>query len=243
MIPKEMIERLRQLKEKVPLGARYTWKLPNKPPPGLIIPQDHRTPYEQNLFLKVNLRRYLERELEQDKSLEVHYWVIRDWGRIRRFGKTVEGRDASNNKERIEEFKKELDAGTLKRASFQVLPSLSKILSFWDPKQYAIYDSRAVFSLNWLLFLHWGDEPLFPQPVSRNKAIKNCDTSALYSEKLPPRGKQHAYHDYCRLLRLLSKEIYDNCRPFNLEMLLFVIADQEIIKDIERFRSRGNKIF
>ena len=138
-----MIDRLLQLKEAYPLNENYKWKLPTMqfpiPIPGFVIPQG--TPYQENVFLKENLQHHFV----PDMTLDLHYWVIRKWGGIRRFGMTAAGEDHVNNQQRITDFGMELNEETLTRASCQVLPSLSKVASFQFPDRYAIYDSRSIF--------------------------------------------------------------------------------------------------
>ena len=188
------------------------------------MPKEHLTRYEQNVYLKKNLRAALER----DTSLELHYWVIRDWGRIWRFGTSG---DVRANKRRFDAFRRQLDRGALTNDSFQTIASLSKVASFWNPEQYAIYDSRAVFSLNWLIYRFSEDKQLFPQPVGRNKVIGECNAllRPLYDQCTPaPWSRENAYHKYCELLRTLSKEIYNDPRPFFVEMLLFLAAKPKI---------------
>ena len=102
--------------------------------------------------------------------------------------------------------------------------------------RYAIYDSRAVFSLNWLIFRYCEKKRLFPQPIGRSTAISDYDTQTLFRLSRTDhqyRSHKTAYHDYCSLLQDLSEEIYDNRRPYFVEMLLFLAAPRNIIDDIK----------
>jgi hypothetical protein len=108
--------------------------------------------------------------------------------------------------------------------------------SFWEPRKFAIYDSRAVFSLNWIIFRFSKSKQLFPQPVGRNTVVSKYDARTLFTLS----GKDHqyrshktAYHDYCALLQDLSKEVYGTRKPYFIEMLLFLAAPTRIIEDIE----------
>jgi hypothetical protein len=42
-----------------------------------------------------------------------------------------------------------------------------------------------------------------------------------------------AYNDYCNLIKDLSKKVFNNDRPYQLEMLLFILAPDEIIENIK----------
>ena len=57
-------------------------------------------------------------------------------------------------------------------------------------------------------------------------------------------SQQEAYFDFCDFIKKATKEIYGiNAKPYELEMLLFTLADKEIFKELkERIKiSTGNK--
>jgi len=106
-----------------------------------------------------------------------------------------------------------------------------------NPNEYAIYDSRAVYSLNWLLFNFVDETELYPQPSGRNPKLSQFDLSTIFN--LTGRGVTYishktAYFEYCDLLKSLSKEVYGNDKPYKIEMLLFLIAPTKIIECIEK---------
>ncbi|MFA6072394.1 MAG: hypothetical protein WC810_27850, partial [Janthinobacterium sp.] len=141
------------------------------------------------------------------------------------------------NAERIKTFKDEVRRGRLTRSTFASISSLSKLSSFWEPARYAIYDSRAIFSLNWLIFRYCEEKHLFPQPIGRSTAISDYDTQTLFrlsGTNHRYRSHKTAYHDYCSFLQDLSEEVYGNRRPYFVEMLLFLAAPVNIIDDIKR---------
>lgn len=219
-----MIEHLREMARTIQLETAFHWELPANLP--IDIPFNVIGSFSQNVYLKENLAPVLE----QDHDLRIHYWIIRDWGGIRTF--QVGGR----NDEVIRTFKEEVRRGRLTRASFASISSLSKLSSFWEPEKYAIYDSRAVFSLNWIIFRHSKDKQLFPQPVGRNTAVSKYDTRTLFAlSGTDHRYHSHktAYHDYCALLQDLSGKVYGTRKPYFVEMLLFLAAPTKIIEDIE----------
>jgi hypothetical protein len=190
------------------------------------IPPDVVGPFSQNIYLKENLAPLLE----SDHELKVHYWIIRDWGGIRTF-KVVD-----RNDKRIRTFKEEVHRGWLTQSTFTSISSLSKLSSFWEPARYAIYDSRAVFSLNWIIFRHSKDKQLFPQPIGRNMSVSKYDIRTLFAlsgNNHRYRSHKTAYHDYCALLQDLSEKVYGTRKPYFVEMLLFLAAPTKIIEDIE----------
>jgi len=219
-----MIEHLRELSKAIQLETAFDWEMPPNLP--INIPADVIGAFSRNVYLKENLAPLLER----DHKLTIHYWIIRDWGGIRTF------QIGDRNDERIRTFKEEIRRGRLTRATFASISSLSKLSSFWEPERYAIYDSRTIFSLNWLIFRHCKDKYLFPQPIGRSTAISDYDTQALFrlsGTDHQYRSHKTAYHDYCALLQDLSQEIYGNRRPYFVEMLLFLAAPANIIDDIK----------
>jgi len=219
-----MVEHLKEMAKAIPLET-YDWELPADLP--IEIPATTSGSYSQNIYLKENLATVLE----QDDDLTTHYWVIREWGEIRTF------RIGDSNNALIRKFKEELRKGKLTRPSFTSISSLSKLSSFWEPARYAIYDSRAVFSLNWIIFRHSNDKRLFPQPAGRNAEISKYDIETLFRlSGIDHAYRSHAtaYHEYCSLLQDLSEQIYGSRKPYFAEMLLFLAAPTFIVEDIRR---------
>jgi hypothetical protein len=220
-----MIEHLKEMAKAIPLETAYLWELPANLP--IEIPASVTGAFSRNVYLKENLAPVLE----QDHNLTTHYWVIRDWGGIRRF------EIGARNDAVIRTFKEEILKGKLTPKSFAVISSLSKLSSFWEPERYAIYDSRAVFALNWIIFRYSKDKQLFPQPEGRNTEISRYDIETLFRLS----GIDHryrsdatAYHEYCSLLQDLSEQVYGSRKPYFAEMLLFLAAPMTIIEDIKR---------
>src|ERR1017187_8506089 len=141
-----MIEHLKEMARAIPLETAYHWELPANLP--IEMPASITGSFSQNVYLKENLAPVLE----QDNHLTVHYWIIRDWGGIRTF------KSGSRTDALIRTFKAAILKGKLTQTSFACISSLSKLSSFWEPARYAIYDSRAVFSLNWVIFRYSKDK-------------------------------------------------------------------------------------
>lgn len=125
-----------------------------------------------------------------------------------------------------------------------MISSLSKVASFVYSEQFAIYDSKAIYSLNWLLIRQVNNPVLFPHPNGRGE-IANLDMKTLINLS----GLEHSYHsyetayyEYCELMKEFSEKIYGalnkpyihNARnqPYLAEMLLFRIPVPVIIEDL-----------
>jgi len=125
----------------------------------------------------------------------------------------------------------------LTKESFTLISSFSKLASFLNPNEYAIYDSRAIYSLNWLLFNFNNNTELYPQPLGRNSKLSQYDLSTIFNltkKDIIYKSHKTAYFEYCKLLKLLSKEVYYDNKPYKIEMLLFLIAPTKIIECIEK---------
>ncbi|ALH96746.1 hypothetical protein AOY20_12800 [Acinetobacter equi] len=130
-----------------------------------------------------------------------------------------------------------MDKKSLTKNSFERISSFSKVASFINPTEYVIYDSRVIYALNWLLFNYAPEVELFTQPQGRNSELIKYDMQTIFrlsSKKYTYRSHKIAYHAYCKLIKQLSVDVYGVSRqPYLLEMLLFNIAPNFIVKDIE----------
>jgi hypothetical protein len=221
----ELIKAIKSLADEVRVEETYDWEVPADCP--VEIPADLSRPYERNLYIKEKLSEVLA----ADDDMSAHYWVIQDWGGIKNF------KDSPSNHEKIRTFRGELEKGRLTRPTFSVISSLSKVASFRHPDKYAIYDSRAVFALNWLLIKHTEGRTLFTQPAGRNKELKDLDLEAflrLGGVSFDVRNYRTAFHEYCELLRELSREAIGEDTPHKLEMILFLAAPEQVAKDVRK---------
>lgn len=99
---------------------------------------------------------------------EAARWIISDWGGIRRGDAVITKWLVSLGdfeRSRVTQFV--TDIGTKRIASW------SKLLSFRDPRTYAIYDARTAFSLNAALHLS-GRTPIFFKPAGRNGTVESA---------------------------------------------------------------------
>ena len=158
-----------------------------------------------------------------------NYWAIQQWGGIKTFKNTTV------NDQLITNFLNACNLGTnLQKSQFNKISSLSKVASFSDPFKFFIYDSRVIFSLNWLHLAYGSPKLWYSQPVGRNTKLNkyNLETILNLSDinvVAIPEGE--AYLHYCNFILSHYNQIgYTD--PWELEMLLFVIAESEIIEDI-----------
>lgn len=212
----EKIESLRAVHD----ISEFEWEIPKNCP--LPIPEIETNSFQKNVYLK----KHLKRIVGNDETLSTHYWIIQDWGGIGSFKKN------ERNDKRIVKFLEELKKGKLTKASFEAISSLSKVASFLNPEEYVIYDSRVIYSLNWLLF-NFSDKKLFPQPVGRSAALAKYDMQTIFrlsGKSCEYYSHKEAFHEYCKLIRKLSS---DKTAPYLLEMFLFAIAPSWVVKNIE----------
>ncbi len=218
----QLIQRLKELVIEVNLEEKFILDFNNSP---IVLPETLHTSYEKNIYLKENLKDELK-----TNDLKIYYWIVQVWGGIGSFKKN------DKNDSKINVFKKQLNDNKMTKETFATISSLSKIASFLNPNSYAIYDARAIYSLNWLLFNFTDRSVLFPQPKGRNSKLAQYDLETIF--RLSKRdiryiGYSKAYFEYCELLKYLSKIIFEEENPYKIEMLLFYIAPEIIIECIK----------
>ncbi len=101
--------------------------------------------------------------------------------------------------------------------------------------EYAIYDSRVIYSLNWLLFKYTNETSLYPQPSGRNAELAKYDLTTIFnlsSKSIVLKSHKTAYFEYCSLMKVLARKVYGKAEPYHVEMLLFQIATSHIVPDI-----------
>lgn len=206
----------------VPAESEFNWKIPADCP--IDLPGNEDQLFERNVHLKENLGEVLR----EDNSFEWHFWLMNKWGKT-----GIE--DTPENKEYLRNFLEELPTDRLSYQSYSRISSFSKVAAFLFPERYSIYDSRVIYTLNWLLFRHTEERMFFFQPKTRNTKLDKYATSALY--KLSGRGddsrpKHSAYHQYCELALDISERVLGRDRPYYFEMLLFAAAPVWVPEDI-----------
>ncbi|MGA7577046.1 MAG: hypothetical protein ACLQUW_00055 [Desulfobaccales bacterium] len=218
-----------------PLEERFSWGFALDDLPSEVVcllSKSNASAFENNIALKKCLRSHL-----RCNGYPMEYWIIQKWGGINGFKKN------SINDQKITILYEQLDEGSFSRNIFEVISSLSKIASFYNPSEYAIYDSRSIFSLNWLLLKSGATDGFFHIPAGRNTEIAKYDLETIIRLKCGERrglfvDNKIAYFEYCNLLKKLSLAIWNNEElrgmPFYLEMLLFILGPQEIVDDIKK---------
>lgn len=208
------------------------------------------TPYEKELELKQVVGQKLNSTFHSDPELfkKLCLWVIKDWGGIA----------AANDDDTIklvEDFLGQPKPG------FKRIASLSKVGSYMFPESKIIYDSRVAYSLNWIILAENAGNLYFPIPVGRNSKMTAFDLNVLIrlrhlahystpyiSDLDHPRfitkaddkiyiKKEEAYFEMNKLVKMISEKLWKGdsekeSKLYFTEMLLFSIADREVIKDI-----------
>jgi hypothetical protein len=220
----ELIKILKKISEDNPLD-QFNWDIPSNSP--VAIPETIHSGYEKNVYLKENFHPILNK----DDTLKSHYWAIQEWGGIGSFKKN------EKNDKRIRKFLKDLEKENLTKNSFKCISSLSKVASFAAPEKYAIYDSRAIYSLNWMLFNYSEERTLFPQPEGRSTDLAKYNMQTIFrlsKSKFEFKSHKTAFNEYCQLLNELSPRVFgSDSKPYKLEILLFMIAPTWVINNIK----------
>jgi hypothetical protein len=166
-------------------------------------------------------------------------WIINKWGGIRSF------KDNFINSERIRKLQNGLQKREFSKDSFSVISSLSKVASFINNEEFFVYDSKVIYTLNWLILKNKiPDAKYFPMPESRSNKLTLFDLDTIIALFNKDRStdevlktslffdSKNAYFIYCDLIKELNKRLFPELKPYYLEMLLFSIADNTIFNDL-----------
>jgi len=250
---KNVIEKLKEFSKQIDLKKRFDFNfdISNKIFSSSETKQlsTDKNSLDQNVRLKWILSEKYKTSTEQNV---IDFWVVNNWGGIRGF------KPNERNIEKIQRFKRQLNKRKLSLDCFSTISSLSKISSFIDLENFVIYDSRVIYTLNWLILTcenqNGFKEKYFPMPSGRNKIIADFDMNTIvnvshiseYVDKTELYiTQQKAYFEFCDFIKTNTKLIYGkNSKPYELEMLLFTLADKEIFKDLkERIKiTTSNKV-
>ncbi len=208
------------------------------------------TPYKKELQLKRIVGQKLNETLNSNPDLfnKLCLWIIKDWGGIF----TANDNDTIKL---IEEFLKQ------DKPDFNRIASSSKVGAYLFPDRNIIYDSRVAYSINWIILSENAGGQYFPIPEGRNSKMSAFDLNVLIrlknisvykasdikelenrlfiknsDEKLFINKKQ-AYFELNNLVKQVNQKLWkgDREKEQNLyftEMLLFSIADREVIMEI-----------
>ena len=195
----------------------YSWRQINseKLPLGLILTPTLNQ-YHQNITLKKQLSsKYHSSDKSEQLALTKYY--ISTWGGIH-----------GNSPETIKYYSWSTP-NELKSRGIKGIASWSKALVLRDPSQYAIYDARVAFSLNFLQIGYQVNTPsLFPLLASRNTQAGKWKQRIISRANKWNRVGDGFYTIYLELLRDVSKKL--DCEISTLEMLLFSMVDDLFMK-------------
>jgi hypothetical protein len=227
----------------------YNWKIPlDKGHAKDIFTEDEiksisdDSNFKENVKLKTLLKNKISIYFNSDdnqKLEKIFNWIVLEWGGIRG------GKD--NEDKLLILGKNSIAKGDLE---FDRIASSSKILSFFDPEKFVIYDSRIIYSLNAIMLIEGASNIFFPMPSGRNSKMNAFDVEVLI--RLKSKGnhyirkggkklisnadknlfiaKKDSYLALNNLVKEINDKIYENDSdkkkyPFYTEMLLFAIAD------------------
>ncbi|TDL99555.1 MAG: hypothetical protein C4K58_06580 [Flavobacteriaceae bacterium] len=202
----------------------------------------------KNYEIAIELKKIVGQKLKETKDKkktsfdELCLWIVKSWGGI------SSSKD-ENTMALIYKFFESVD-----NPNFERISSVSKVASFFASTKYAIYDSRALFSLNWIILCENAGKRFFPIPDMRNTKMKAFDVGVLIRlkninkynlEKIQKSNfdeeiflaKNDAYLQYIELIKSVNEilwieDIEKSQNLYYTEMLLFSISDNIIIEDI-----------
>ncbi|MGJ0313337.1 hypothetical protein [Aliarcobacter cryaerophilus] len=174
------------------------------------------------IFYKdVYLKFILNEMLNQKDDKKIHKWIVEDWGGIKTH----------------KDFETLIDS--MNKNSFDRISSWSKIASFKDLSEYVIYDSRVIYSLNWLIYRfnkqYKKTEKYFFQPSGRNKLLTLLPVDSIINfgniERLEVHSKgDNIFGD----IYFQKSECYSKLCEFIKNLNKFIFKDIEIqIKDMK----------
>jgi hypothetical protein len=238
------------------VSENYAWKIPfNKGYGPSIFSQQELEPFEaltnfeSNILLKTALSEKIHNALninDTNNLKKIFEWAVHDWGGI------------PSGRQNIDQlYELGIDAIKKEKLNFKRIASTSKILSFYKPSEFIIYDSRIAYSLNAIMMFLDASEKYFPVPLGKNpkmiafnigvlirlkhkangykrngkkNIISNADKTIFFSEK-------EAYAILNNTVKEINSLVYQADqqkinKPFLTEMLLFSIADTIIYDSI-----------
>lgn len=115
--------------------------------------------FEKDIYLKFTINKIYNNQLELDE------WIVKDWGGI----------STHKNFHTLNKSKEQ--------KKFDRISSWSKLLSFENIEEDVIYDSRVIYSLNWLIYkynkLNNKEEKYLFQPDGRNKRLSLLPVNSI----------------------------------------------------------------
>lgn len=191
---------------------------------------DNKTNYQKSVYLK----RYFTKNklINQPYKKDIIVWIVKDWGRIK-------GINADNFVSKVIDIIQDN-----KIIKFEGVSSISKIVALNDPNNCVMYDSRVIYSINWIIMKQRAGDLFFPMPNSRNTKLNAFDINTIinifYQDKFSKKNvyidKNEAYTTFNELVININDRLFNDERqkePYHTEMLLFALADKNILADIK----------
>lgn len=182
---------------------------------------DNESPFLKDVYLKFLISEQLQ---SNPDNKELKEWIVKDWGGI----KTHKDFDSLDK--------------AMELKSFDRISSWSKIASFQDIKNYIIYDSRVIYSLNWMLF-RFNKETnssmkYFFQPSGRNKLLTLLPVDAIINfDKIESFGIEKKGEKIFGDVYVTKADCYDYAccliKEINIELFSDVIIESLPISSIE----------
>jgi hypothetical protein len=193
-----------------------------------------KSKYEKNRLLKYFISKKLKDAINK---LDYYNWIVSEWGGIKNFGKNVEDKVKIRD---IEYFFECIQKGELNYKQFNTISSYSKIISFTEPNNYFIYDSRVAYVLNWFLLKNYKQKNhFFIIPSGRNSDLikYNMDTIINLYEKGNIKeyyDKKYTYFVYCDFIKKLFEKTKNDevNEPYYIEMMLWGLFNK-VIQEIK----------
>jgi hypothetical protein len=185
--------------------------------------------FSKNILIKEIVSNKLNKLKSKDNVLEYYNWIVRDWGEITRFNKSIAT---------IDEFFNQLDSEKIKSEFYNTISSLSKIAFFTFPQKYFIYDSRVAYVLDWILIQSKRETLFFYVPEGRNSFLKKYNMDGIISSTNGKYlNKSYTYFIYNKLIEKIFVNIKEFDKAHYVEMFLWGLFDKikpEIQKYIEK---------
>jgi hypothetical protein len=163
-------------------------------------------PFEKDIYLKLIINKIYNHQTELNE------WIVKDWGGI-------------STHKNFDTLQKSKD-----KRKFDRISSWSKLLSFENIEEDIIYDSRVIYSLNWLIYKYNKynnkQEKYLFQPEGRNKKLSLLPVNSIiyfeYSSQLKEKSrgdniyndifikKDHCYNYAKKMILDINKILFEN---------------------------------
>ncbi|MDR2463283.1 MAG: hypothetical protein LBD30_05850 [Verrucomicrobiales bacterium] len=191
---------------------------------------------KRTFFLKRVAGEYLRKAWRSGRMAKTQWWcnwIIREWGGIT-------ARLDMKDFELIWEIARRMESGEHAEVGFRRVASVSKILAFWLPREYVIYDSRVAMALNGIMLLRRSGGRLFPVP-SRFESARTAGVRRVLEWWMKQSGREEfARHEAYAVMNKLVKQVNGilfagdkrEREPVETEMLLFAMADKVVGEEL-----------